>query len=117
MPSIIHCDIAVGEDDCGKLLSIIQGNILKIAEPLVGDLQWYSQKAQFVPDSFKIISIQPFSNNRFKMLYDFRWDLFNPCLDLNESFTRHEEVLFEVTPGALVFDVIDNARPSPSDEL
>ncbi|MDF7629593.1 hypothetical protein PUG46_09930 [Erwiniaceae bacterium L1_55_4] len=117
MQSIIHCDIAVDEDDCEKLQAIIQGNILKIAEALSGDLQWYSQNAQLVPDSFKIISIQPHDNNRFKMLYDFKWDLFNPCLDLNETSTQHEEVLFQVVPGALVFSVIDNTRPSPADEL
>lgn len=51
------------------------------------------------------------------MLYDFSWNLFNPCLDLNETFMRREEVLFQVKPGALVFDVIDNERPSPADEL
>lgn len=117
MTSIIHCDIAMNEDDCEKLLRIIQGNILKIAEALAGDLQWYSQNAQLVPDSFQVISIQPCGNNRFKMLYDFSWNLFNPCLDLNETFTRHEEVMFLVTPGALVFEVIDNTRPSPADEL
>ncbi|WP_343552214.1 hypothetical protein [Pantoea sp.] len=117
MTSIIHCDIALNEDDCEKLLGIIQGNILKIAEALAGDLHWYSQNAQLVPDSFHIISIQPSDNNRFKMLYDFSWNLFNPCLDLNETFKRREEVMFQVTPGALVFEVIDNTRPSPADEL
>lgn len=117
MPSIIHCDIAVNEDDCETLARFIQGNILKIAEALAGDLQWYSQNAQLVPESFQIISIKPTHNNRFKMLYDFSWNLFNPCLDLNEIFKRREEVLFQVQPGVLVFDVIDNERPSPADEL
>ncbi|MDI9220791.1 hypothetical protein QMZ30_07740 [Pantoea sp. EA-12] len=117
MQSIIHCNIAVDEDDCEKLQAIIQGNILKIAEALAGDLQWYSQNAQLVPDSFKIISIQPHDQNRFKMLYDFSWDLFNPCLDLKETSTQREEVLFHIAPGALVFSVIDNTRPSPADEL
>ncbi|MEB5834822.1 hypothetical protein MXF26_00930 [Pantoea dispersa] len=117
MQSIIHSDIDVNEDDCGKLRQIIQGNILKIAQDLAGDLQWYSQNAQLVPDSFTIISIQPIGHKRFKMLYDFTWDLFNPCLDLNETFTQREEVLFQTTPGALVFEVIDNTRPSPCDEL
>ncbi|MEB5973569.1 hypothetical protein ACWXWB_12875 [Pantoea dispersa] len=117
MQSIIHSDIDVDEEDCDKLRNLIQGNILKIAKDLAGDLQWYSQNAQLVPDSFTLISIQPVGNKRFKMLYDFRWDLFNPCLDLNETFTQREEVVFAITPGALVFEVIDNTRPSPSDEL
>ncbi len=117
MQSIIHCDIDVNEDDIAQLQTLIQRNILKIAEALAGDLQWYSANAQLVPDSFKIISIQPTSNNRFKMLYDFTWSLFNPCLDLNETTRQREEVLFQVKPGALVFEVIDNTRPSPADEL
>ncbi|MDI6958258.1 hypothetical protein QMM04_19070, partial [Pantoea sp. Pa-EAmG] len=69
MQSIIHSDIDVNEDDCGKLRQIIQGNILKIAQDLAGDLQWYSQNAQLVPDSVTIISIQPVGHKRFKMLY------------------------------------------------
>nr|WP_310616301.1 hypothetical protein [Pantoea cypripedii] len=117
MQAIIHCDIAEGEDDCTKLQAIIQGNILKIAEALAGDLQWYSQNARLVPESFCIISISPGPNNRFKMLYDFMWNLFSPCQDLNETFTRQEDVLFHIVPGALVFEVIDNTRPSPADEL
>ena len=117
MQSIIHCDIDVNEDDIAQLQTIIQRNILKIAEALAGDLHWYSANAQLVPDSFKIISIQPTDNNRFKMLYDFTWNLLNPCLDLNETTTQREDVLFQVKPGALVFEVIDNTRPSPADEL
>lgn len=117
MQAIIHCDIAVGEDNCTKLQALIQGNILKIASALAGDLQWYSQNARLVPESFRIISIKIIANNRFKMLYDFQWNLFSPCQDLNETFTRQEDVLFHIQPGALVFEVIDNTRPSPADEL
>ncbi|QDY41236.1 hypothetical protein [Candidatus Pantoea soli] len=117
MQAIIHSDIAADEADCGKLQRLIQENILKIADALAGDLQWYSQNAKLVTDSFKINSIQPCGHNRFKMLYDFTWNLFNPCLDLNETFTRSEEVMFRIAAGSLVFEVIDNTRPSPADEL
>ncbi|MDF2783894.1 MAG: hypothetical protein K0S95_429 [Pantoea eucrina] len=117
MQAIINANVATGEHDCDKLRSIIQGNILKIAEALAGELGWYSQNAQLVPESFQVISIKAVNSDSFKMLYEFSWDLFNPCLDLNETFTRHEEVRFHVKPGALVFDVIDNSRLSPADEL
>ncbi|MCE0488905.1 hypothetical protein LU196_02385 [Pantoea sp. Mb-10] len=117
MRSIIHCTVNENEDDCAVLRAIIQGNILKIAEALAGDLQWYDQNAKLSAESFKIVSIQPLGNNRFKMLYDFRWDLFNACLDLNESVTQREQVSFQVKQDALEFDVIDNTRPSPADEL
>jgi hypothetical protein len=44
MLSRIECDIAAGESDCAKIAEIVQRNILKITDLLVGDLRWYSQK-------------------------------------------------------------------------
>lgn len=113
----IECDIAPGETDIAKIETIIQRNILKIAELLAGDLQWYSQNALLVPESFKINSIEVVGPNRFKMLYHFDWNLFSPCLDLNETMTQKEQVMFQIVPGALAFELIDNTRPSPADEL
>ncbi|WP_312240353.1 hypothetical protein [Pantoea sp.] len=117
MQPVIHCEIAPGESNSEKLLAIIQRNIPKIAEALAGDLQWYSQNAQLVPDSFKIISVENIAADCFKMHYLFEWNLFSPCQDLNETVTRKEQVNFHILPGALRFDVIDNLRPSPADEL
>jgi len=113
----IECDIAPDESDEAKIEEIIQRNILKITDLLTGDLQWYSQDARLVPGSLKIVSVKKISPNSFKLLYDFDWDLFNACLDLNETVTQSEQVNFHIKPGALEFDVIDNQRPSPGDEL
>ncbi|WP_288475706.1 hypothetical protein [uncultured Pantoea sp.] len=117
MLSRIECDIAAGETDCEKIAEIVQRNILKITDLLVGDLRWYSQNARFVPGSLKIISVEYRDLNSFKLLYDFDWNLFSPCQDLNETVTQSEQVNFHIKPGALEFDVIDNAQPSPGDEL
>ncbi len=113
----IECDVAQNETDCVKLATIIKRNILKITESLVGDLQWYSANAQLVPDSLKVIDVQMTGPNRFKLLYDFQWNLFNACLDLNETITQNEQVSFHIGPAALVFEPIENHRPSPGDEL
>lgn len=117
MVSRIECDIAQDESDCAKIEAIIHRNILKISDALVGDLQWYSQNAQLVPGSLKIISVEKQGPNSFKLLYDFEWNLFSPCLDLNETVSQSEQVSFHIEPGALEFDVIDNQRPSPDEEL
>lgn len=117
MQPVIHGEVAPGERDSEKLMAIIQRNIPKIAEALVGDLQWYSQNAQLVPNSFKIISVENIAVDQFKMLYLFEWNLFSPCQDLNEVVTRKEQVNFHLLPGALRFEVIDNTRPSSADEL
>lgn len=117
MLSRIECDIAQDETDCGKIAAIIQRNILKISAGLVGDLQWYSQNARLVPGSLKIISVEKHGPNTFKLLYDFDWNVFSPCQDLNETVSHSDQVSFHIGPGALEFDVIANQRPSPSDEL
>ncbi|WP_336754804.1 hypothetical protein [Pantoea sp. USHLN298] len=117
MLSRIECDIAQDESDCAKIAAIVQRNILKISDGLVGDLHWYSQDARLVPGSLKIISVEKQGPNSFKLLYDYAWNLFSPCLDLNETVSQSERVSFHIEPGALVFDVIGNQRPSPADEL
>ncbi|MGK3142689.1 hypothetical protein [Pantoea sp. C2G6] len=113
----IECDIAPDESDSAKIAEIVQRNILKISDLLAGDLRWYSQDARLVPGSLKIVSVKKHGPNSFNLLYDFDWNLFSPCLDLNETVTQSEQVNFRITPGALEFDLIDNQLPSPADEL
>ncbi|AWQ19721.1 hypothetical protein NS303_11290 [Pantoea ananatis] len=113
----IECDVAQDETDCAKLATIIERNILKITDSLVGDLHWYSANAILVPGSLRVIAVEMTETNRFKLLYDFQWNLFNPCLDLNEIVTQNEHVSFRICPAALVFEPIENQRPSPGDEL
>ncbi|WP_256852934.1 hypothetical protein [Pantoea sp. Fr+CA_20] len=113
----IECNVAQDETDCAKLATIIGRNILKITDSLVGDLQWYSANAMLVPDSLKVIAVEMTGSNRFKLLYVFQWNVFNPCLDLNETITQNEQVSFHISPAALVFEPIENQRPSPGDEL
>ncbi|RPE03600.1 hypothetical protein BBB56_03675 [Candidatus Pantoea deserta] len=110
-------NICPDNPDLPELIAFIQRNIPKIAQPLAGDLQWYSPHAQLLPESFKIKSVEKLASNRFKMLYQFDGHIFSPCLDLNETFTREEQVSFRLLPGVLEFELIDNQPPSPADEL
>lgn len=117
MRKIIPCDILQDDRDPLKLRNIILQNIPKIEKMLIGDLQWYSQNALFVPGTVNVISVEPMSNGRYKLIYQFDWNVFNACLDINQTETQRESVEFEVIPGALAFNFIDNARPSTADEL
>lgn len=117
MQAVIQCETEPGENNCDKLTAVIEQNIPKIAEALIGELDWYSQNAQLVPESIKIILIAAVAPGRFKMHYRFEWNLFSPCQDLNEIVVREESVTFLILPGEIRFEVIDNARPSPADEL
>ncbi|WP_158783863.1 hypothetical protein [Pantoea sp. BAV 3049] len=95
----------------------IQQIIPKIEAELTGSLIWYSQNAQYVPDSIKIISIEYSSESRYKMTYSFRWDVFNACLDIDAWQTTTETVNFECQPDALIFDFIETSQPTVADEL
>ena len=95
----------------------IQQIIPKIEEDLIGSLEWYSQNARYVPNSLKIISLEHLQQSRYKMMYSFRWNVFNACLDIDASETTRDSVNFSYTPGALVFDFIDNYSQNVSDEL
>lgn len=91
--------------------------IPKIEADLVGSLEWYAQNALYVRDSLDIISLEYLGSSRYKLNYSFRWNLYNPCLDIDSDQLINQSVNFTCEPGALVFDFIDNSRQTMSDEL
>jgi hypothetical protein len=105
------------EPDLNLLSENIQRIIPKIEASLTGSLLWYSQNAQYVPDSMKIISIEQSGESRYKMRYSFRWNVFNGCLDIDEDETTTETVNFEYQPGQLIFDFIQTEQLTSADEL
>lgn len=117
MRKIIPCDILQDDRNPLELKKRILQNIPKIEKMLIGDLQWYSQNALSVPGTVIVISVEPLSHHRYKLYYQFDWNVFNPCLDINQTETQRESVEFEVIPGGLAFDFIDDTRPSTADEL
>ncbi|MCU5771989.1 hypothetical protein N5923_00555 [Erwiniaceae bacterium BAC15a-03b] len=117
MRTLIPCNNLQDDVDPLILKEIIQQNIPKIEPQLVGDLAWYSQNARFVPGSVKIISIAPAGTLRYKMSYQFEWMIFNACLDIDASETAVETVQFQIIPGFLAFELIDNQYPSTANEL
>lgn len=100
-----------------ELMSAIEQIIPKIADDLVGSLDWYSSNARYVPDTIRIISLEHLGQSRYKMNYSFRWNLFNACLDIDAYETSNQSVNFNYNPNQLVFEFVDNARQTTSDEL
>lgn len=117
MRKLIPCDHLQDVVDPLILKEIIEQNILKIEQDLVGDLTWYSANARFVPGSLKIISVDPQGSLRYKMSYQFEWNIFNACLDIDASETVSESVSFQIIPGFLAFELTDNQYPSTDGEL
>lgn len=108
---------AIKEEDESAMIELIQRIIPKIEDELTGSLLWYSQNAQYVPETLKIISVEPGELSGYKMTYSFRWNVFNACLDIDADETTIQSVNFERQSDALVFDFIETARASAAEEL
>lgn len=100
-----------------ELFNVIQRIIPKIEDELTGSLLWYSQNAQYVPQSLKIISFERTGTSGYKMTYSFSWNVFNACLDIDADETTIQSVNFECQPDALIFDFIDTEGVTAADEL
>ncbi|MCP1437858.1 hypothetical protein J3D56_001294 [Erwinia persicina] len=108
---------APDEENESEWISLIQRIIPKIETELTGSLLWYSQNAQYVPGSVKIISVEQTAPSGYKMTYSFCWNVFNACLDIDADETTTQSVNFESQPDALIFDFIDTERAAAADEL
>ncbi|MGC6387802.1 hypothetical protein ACMV8I_09065 [Ewingella sp. S1.OA.A_B6] len=107
----------------GKELSVsylqhhIDARLSDIEELLVGNLSYYSENAQYTLGSLKVMSITAINNDVYSMSYQFKWSMFNDCLDINAEEITSEKVTFKVKTYALVFDIIDTQRSAMADEL
>lgn len=99
------------------LKEFIEENIPLLEETLVGNLSYYSESARYETGSLTLQAIEPLSANRYSMRYRYRWILFNACLDINAEEYCEERLTFTHSGSALIFDIVDNNRPSPADEL
>lgn len=84
---------------------------------MVGNLSYYSENAQYTLGSLKVMSIIAINNDVYSMNYQFKWSIFNGCLDINAEEITSEKVTFKVKTHALEFDIIDTQRSAMADEL
>lgn len=99
------------------LTDAIRNNIREIEGSLVSGLMYYSENAQYTEGSLEILDISTLKDNRYSMSYCYRWYIFNPCLDINTEDLLTNTVTFIVHPQKIIFDIINNDRPSTADEL
>jgi hypothetical protein len=117
MKKLIPYEIDGKELSVAYLQHVIEGHLSDIEDPLVGDLSYYSENAQYTPGSLKVTSITPIGNESYSMSYQFKWTIFNGCLDINSDESTTERVSLNVKPHALEFDIIDTIRSTMTDEL
>ncbi|MBS0968289.1 MULTISPECIES: hypothetical protein [Yersiniaceae] len=100
-----------------QLKTIVDANIPLLEDSLIGNLSYYSDNARYEAGSLTVTGLEPLSAHVYSMTYRYRWTIFNGCLDIDAAEQREERITFTHSGSQLCFNIIDNSRPSPSDEL
>ncbi|WP_145507097.1 hypothetical protein [Yersinia alsatica] len=117
MNNEIAGDFSSGCYPISLLKNVINNNIREIEGNLVSGLMYYSEDARYKVGSLEILDIHNVKANCYSMTYCYQWYIFNPCLDINTEESLTNAVTFIVHPEKIVFDIINNDRPSTADEL
>lgn len=113
----LACNLDVNALSVKELKKVINDNIAELVPALTSGLDFYSENARYAEDSLEILDIVRQSESDYSMRYRYKWGIFNACLDINSEDTLSDSVRFSVTERGLIFDIIDNSRPSTADEL
>ncbi|MDW5505624.1 hypothetical protein R6Y99_12240 [Pseudomonas lundensis] len=100
-----------------KLKKVINDKMSELAPALTSGLSFYSESARYAEGSLEILDIQEMSNGQYSMSYRYKWTIFNGCLDISAEEYISDSVTFSLAEPGLIFDIIDNSRPSTADEL
>ncbi|WP_254311498.1 hypothetical protein [Rahnella aceris] len=117
LKKLIHCDINGNILTVDELQQIIEPALSEIEEPLIGDLTYFSENARYETNSLQIVSITQIGKNYYSMTYQFKWTIFNGCLDINADELTKQSVRFWVKPDGLEFDIIESFKGSTAEEL
>ncbi|CAI1012744.1 Uncharacterised protein [Serratia ficaria] len=113
----LACDLKINALSVKELKKVINDKISELVPALTSGLSFYSESARYAEDSLEILDIENVGNGDYSMSYRYKWTLFNACLDINAEEFISDSVRFSVTERGVVFDIIDNSRPSTADEL
>ncbi|CAM3837619.1 hypothetical protein [Serratia silvae] len=114
--TLSHCS-EIGTLSVKQLRKVIGNRLSDLAPALTSGLSFYSENARYVEGSLEIIEINCISNSEYSMSYRYQWSIFNACLDISSEEYINDTVTFTLTEKGLMFEVIDNSRPSTADEL
>lgn len=117
MKKIIPYDINGETLTVQDLQQIIEPALSEIEERLIGDLTYFSENARYEPNSLQIVSIRQIDKNYYSMTYQFRWTIFNGCLDINAQEFTTQSVTFQVKADGLEFDIIELSKGTMAEEL
>ncbi|CAI1649200.1 Uncharacterised protein [Serratia quinivorans] len=117
MQVTLSCDTMTEALSVKKLKKVINEKISELVPALTSGLSFYSESARYAEGSLEILDIQELSSSQYSMSYRYKWTIFNACLDISAEEYISDSVTFSLTEAGLIFDLIDNSRPSTADEL
>jgi hypothetical protein len=105
-------------DICDVLEGVIQQNSSEIEPHLVVGLESLDDRARYLDDTFKITEITHLGGNKFRLFYEFMWEAYYGCRDMNRTEDAEDHVDFEVIGDEIVFSCfVPPERRSTDDEF
>ncbi|EFE98134.1 hypothetical protein [Serratia odorifera] len=100
-----------------QLMKVINDRLSELVPALTSGLNFYSENAHYTEGSLEIFELRQLSTLEYSMSYRYQWYIFNACIDIYAQEYLSDSVRFSLGRQELVFDIIDNSRPSTADEL
>lgn len=102
---------------CEQLLAFFQTKMPEIDLHLVRDLSFISQLAHY-KGGMQARFVEQLSADTFYMHFEYRWHIFNSCMDMDEIGDFKDKVKFALdTKGQITLDLTAFAALSTADDL
>jgi hypothetical protein len=89
----------------------------RLARFLTEGLSSVDLRATYTPDSFRIISVQKLpGSHEYSLHYQYDWDAYYGCSDMNSNGTEDDRVIFAYVSGVATFRRCHREQRDP-DEL
>lgn len=97
--SFIH-----GANQCSEIEKFLENSKTHFEHKLIGNLSHINHRAES-HNGIYITSVQHHSNNKYYLEYNYDWDIYNGCADMDEEGTEFDRVLFSINDtGEIEFD-------------
>ncbi|HEI8867422.1 hypothetical protein [Serratia sp. AKBS12] len=113
----LACQQNVSSLSRDQLMKVINDRLSELVPALTSGLSFYSENAHYTEGSLEILELRQLSALEYSMSYRYQWYIFNACIDIYAHEYLSDSVRFSLSRQGLVFDIIDNSRPSTADEL
>ncbi len=117
----LPCDIDINNQTsksiCESLEIWLNNHCDLLEEYLTANVWQWNAKAEYVRDSLSIKAVTHDADDCYCMEYEYTWEAYYGCRDMNQGESVDDEVCFEFINGKLLFEFLIFKEPTADDEL